>query len=74
MVFLLILDVLGNFVHFIGFMVFWSFKRFEGYFSNLISFWGIFVILEVLGVLSSFLRFQGYVVLLRDFECILAKV
>ena len=41
-VFLPILDVLGNFGHFIGFMVFWSFERFQGYFSILLGFWGIF--------------------------------
>ena len=84
MVFLLILDVLGNFGHFIG--LFWSFERFQGYFSNLLGFGGIFIILEVLilvifkvsRIFCSYEKFQvyfgldgGILVIFRGFECIL---
>jgi len=50
----------------VGFIVFWLFVRFLGYFINLLGFWGIFVILEVLvifrvsRVFCSFERFQLY--------------
>ena len=71
---MLILDVLWNFGYFMGFMVFWSFERFHDYFSNLIYFWAIFIILQVLGYFWSFLSFQGYFVHLRYFGFILAKV
>ena len=79
MVFLLVLDVLGNFGHFIGFMVFCLFERFQGYFSNLIflgyfrhfrGFGGILVFLGSKGILfvwviiSVFLlRFRGILVI-----------